>query len=338
MRRRLTAALLAVLLPVTACTLTGSSDATWHPAGEVTLVFGGDAHFHAEVAGLLASPETVLAPVHALLGSGDLALINLETPLTRRGQRQDKNYVFRADPVAATSLRAAGIDVVSLANNHTYDWGPEGLTDTIDAVRAQGVGTTGAGRDAAEAYAPWRITVRGVRIAVFGFDQIDELHGRAAATADSPGMAMATDVARASAAVSAARADSDLVVVMPHWGVEGNPCPTPVQKDFAARMIEAGADVIVGAHAHVLQGAGRSGDVYVAYGLGNLLFYYHPLYQPFSSRSGLLRLTVHRRQVTHAEFLPLRITRTGQPEAVTGWQADVATDNFRALRRCAELD
>ncbi|GAB7037161.1 MULTISPECIES: CapA family protein [Catenuloplanes] len=337
MRRRLTAALLAGLLPVTACALTGSSDATWHPAGELTLVFGGDAHFHAEVADLLVSPETVLAPVHPLLQGADLALINLETPLTTRGERQDKNYVFRADPVAATSLRAAGIDVVSLANNHTYDWGPDGLTDTIDAVSAQGVGTTGAGRNVEEAYTPWRVTVRGVRVAVFGFDQIDELHGRAAATTDRPGTAMATDVPRAVAAVSRARGDSDLVVVMPHWGVEGNPCPTPVQKDFAARMIEAGADVVVGAHAHVLQGAGRSDDAYVAYGLGNLLFYYHPLYQPFSSRSGLLRLTVHRRQVTNAEFLPLRITRTGQPEPVAGWQAGVAADNFHALRRCAGL-
>ncbi|MDP9799839.1 CheY-like chemotaxis protein [Catenuloplanes nepalensis] len=135
------------------------------------------------------------------------------------------------------------------------------------------------------------------------------------------------------AAVAGARRDSDLVVVLPHWGVEGNPCPTPAQRDFAARL--AGAGVIAGAHAHVLQGAGRLGDAYVAYGLGNLLFYYHPLYQPFSSRSGLLRLTILDREVTKAEFLPTVITRTGQPELVTGWQADVARQNAERLRACA---
>lgn len=336
MMRRAAAALLVAVLPVAGCAAR-AAEATWHPAGEVTLVLGGDVHFHAEVAALLTTPETVFDPVRTILESADVALVNLETPLTTRGVPEDKNYLFRADPVAATALSAAGIDAVSLANNHTYDRGPVGLLDTIDAVTARQVGTTGAGRDVVAAYRPWRVTVRGVRIAVFGFDQIDELHGRAAATVDRPGLAMATDVDRAVAAVTAARRDSDLIVVMPHWGVEGDPCPTPAQRTFAARMAAAGADVIAGAHAHVLQGAGRLGDAYVAYGLGNLLFYHHPRYQPFSSRSGLLRLTVHDREVTTAEFLPTLITATGRPRPLTGWQADLARDNLAQLTPCAGL-
>jgi hypothetical protein len=96
--------------------------------------------------------------------------------------------------------------------------------------------------------------VRGVRIAVFGFSQVDELTEQWSATPQRAGIAMAFDENRAIGAVAAARLDSDLVVVMPHWGTEGRPCPTRHQQSFARKLAVAGADIIVGAHAHVLQG------------------------------------------------------------------------------------
>jgi len=339
MRRRLTAAACAALLLVPAgC----ASDEAPEPAGaappEVTLTFAGDVHFEGRVDKLLDNPATAFGPVATELAKGDLTFVNLETAVTRRGKAEPKRYLFRARDAAVPALKAAGIDAVSLANNHSLDYGRQGLADTITTTRKGGVGVIGAGKDAAEAYKPWRRTVRGVRIAVLAFNQVDDLAEEWAAADGKAGLAMAFDTQRALGAVRAARADSDLVVVLPHWGPEGDRCPDRRQRDFADALIGAGADVIVGAHAHVLQGAGRSGDAYIAYGLGNFLWYSSGLFQPYSARAGVLRVTVRERKVVRSEFVPTVVSGTGQPSVVSGWRGDLARDNFTDLRDCAGLD
>lgn len=318
----------------------GTSSASAEPSAEpeITLTFAGDVHFEDRVAELLDDPATTFGPVAEELTEGDLTMVNLETPITTRGTAEDKRYVFRAPDASVPAMIAAGIDVVSLANNHTMDYGREGLADTIAKAEAGGLGTVGAGADIDEAFTPLRRTVEGVDIAIFAFSQVDDLAEEWAATPDRSGMAMAFDTERAYAAVRAARADSDLVVVLPHWGGEGDQCPTTRQQEFAAGLIDAGADVIVGAHSHVLQGAGRKGGAYVAYGLGNFLWYSEGLEQPFSARAGVLRLTVQGRDVVRSDFVPTVMTPTGQSEVLTGWRADLARHNFDELRTCADLD
>jgi poly-gamma-glutamate synthesis protein (capsule biosynthesis protein) len=333
-RRRLLAAALvpALLLASVSC---GAEPSGREP--EVVLTFGGDVHFEGRVQRLLATPGAAFGPAGTLLAAGDLALVNLETPITSRHSPEPKRYVFRADPAAAEALRSAGIDAVSLANNHSMDHGRAGLADTVTAARAAKVGVFGAGATIDEAFRPWRANVRGVRIAVFGFSQVDDLAESWTAGPQRAGMAMAFDTDRAVRAVSAARADSDLVVVMPHWGTEGDPCPSRRQQDFARRMADAGADIVVGAHAHVLQGEGRLGSAFVAYGLGNLLWYSAGLYPPFSARSGILTLTVRGRTVVRSDFSPVVISDSGRPEVLSGWRAEQARRNYAQLRTCAEL-
>jgi poly-gamma-glutamate synthesis protein (capsule biosynthesis protein) len=303
----------------------------------VTLTFGGDVHFQARVARLLDSPGTVFGPAAARLSDGDLSFVNLETPITSRGTAEPKTYLFRAGPQAARALTAAGVDAVTLANNHSMDYGRVGLADTFAAANAAHLGYFGAGRDVQQAYAPWRATVRGVRIAVFGFSQVDDLAESWAAGPKRSGVAMAFDTRRAAAAVEAARPDSDLIVVMPHWGEEGNRCPTQRQQDFAELMAHAGADVIVGAHAHVLQGGGYLGGTYVAYGLGNLLWYSGGLFPPYSSQSGILTLTLRGRKVVGTRFTPTVVSGTGRPRVLSGRDADIARLDYLRLRVCAGL-
>ncbi|WP_433796486.1 CapA family protein [Actinoplanes sp. CA-252034] len=307
------------------------------PEPEVVIAFGGDVHFEGRVQRLLTDPGSAFGPAAPLLSAADLTFVNLETPITRRDEPEPKRYVFRADPAAATALQAAGIDAVSLANNHAMDHGRGGLTDTITAARAARVGVFGAGQDIGEAYRPWRTEVRGVRVAVFGFSQVDDLADRWTAGPDRAGMAMAFDTDRAVRAVAAARTDNDLVVVMPHWGVEGDQCPSREQQDLARRLADAGADIVVGAHAHVLQGAGRLGSTFVAYGLGNLLWYSSGLFPPFSARSGILTLTVRGRTVVRSDFTPVLTSDSGRPQLLTGARADIARHNYATLTRCAEL-
>jgi poly-gamma-glutamate capsule biosynthesis protein CapA/YwtB (metallophosphatase superfamily) len=217
------------------------------------------------------------------------------------------------------------------------DYGRVGLADTMAAAGKGGLGTVGAGRDVHEAFRPWRRTVHGVRIAVLAVSQVDELAREWAAGPDRPGIATASDRERLLAAVRAARADSDLVVVFAHWGAEGDSCPERRQRHLAADLVAAGADVIVGAHAHVLQGAGRFGDAYVAYGLGNLLWYSSGLFQPDSGRAGILHLTVRNRRVIEARLVPTVMSASGRPAPLSGWRAGLAQHNFAGLARCAGL-
>jgi poly-gamma-glutamate synthesis protein (capsule biosynthesis protein) len=263
------------------------------PGGPLTLAFAGDVHFTGRTAPLLARPETAFGPIAAELSAADLAMVNLETAVTERGTPEPKQYHFRAPVSAFDAVRAAGVDVVTMANNHVLDYGQVGLADTLDNARRARFPYVGVGRTAAEAYSPYFVTVKGVKIGIVAFSQVHELEFAWAAKNDRPGVAVAVDVARAVAAVRAARADADLVIAFNHWGQEGNGCPTGEQKTLASRLAAAGADLIIGSHAHTLQGDGWIKDTYVAYGLANFVWYG----DSFSTETGVLRLTVEGRKV-----------------------------------------
>jgi poly-gamma-glutamate capsule biosynthesis protein CapA/YwtB (metallophosphatase superfamily) len=300
---------------------------------EITLAFGGDVHFTGRTAGLLREPAKAFGRAIPLLSNADLALVNLETAVTTRGKPEPKRYHFRAPASTYAALRGAGIDAASLANNHALDYGQIGLLDTLDSAKRASYPVFGAGRDATEAHRPWTTEVRGVRVAVLGFSQIRMLASTWAARDNRPGIAMAWDVERAVAAVTAARRDADLVIVFNHWGQEGNECPTADQKRFAGKLAAAGADIIVGTHAHTLQGDGWLGKTYVAYGLGNFLWYGNSA----STQTGVLRLTVRGRQVVRNEFVPAVVSGTGQPVPLTGAAAKRQRDRFADLRTCTGL-
>jgi poly-gamma-glutamate capsule biosynthesis protein CapA/YwtB (metallophosphatase superfamily) len=309
------------------------SSAVPSPAGEITLAFGGDVHFAGRNAVLLKNPATAFGPIASVLQSADLAMVNMETAITTRGTEEPKTFHFRAPPAALDAARAAGVDVVTFANNHVLDYGQVGLADTMDAARAASFPIVGIGRNATEAYTPWIANVRGVRIAFLAFSQIYMLASTWAARDDRPGVAMAFDLGRATAAVAAARQQADVVVVYNHWGQETNPCPTAEQRAFAAKLAEAGADVVLGAHAHVLQGDGWLGRSYVAYGLGNFVWYVNSR----TTDTGVLKLTLQGRAVVKNEFIPAAVTDTGQPKPLSGAAAARLSQRFASLRSCTGL-
>jgi poly-gamma-glutamate synthesis protein (capsule biosynthesis protein) len=321
--------------PVAASAAAAAPRESAEPAGDVTLAFAGDVHFMDRTAALLTDPASAFGPIADTLRGADVAMVNLETSVTDRGTPEPKQFHFRAPAKAFDAVKAAGVDVVTVANNHSLDYGQVGLGDTVDNARRAGVPAIGAGRDATEAYAPWVTSVRGTRIAFVAVSQIHELEFSWAAKDNRPGVAMAVDVARAAAAVRAARAQADVVVVYVHWGQEGNSCPTAEMKAFASQMSQAGATVVLGTHAHLLLGDGHLGKTYVAYGLGNFLWWRD---DAFSNDTGVLRLTLHDGAVTRSELVPASISRTtGQPLPVSGAEADRIVKKFGDLRGCTGL-
>ncbi|WP_199737078.1 MULTISPECIES: CapA family protein [Micromonospora] len=304
------------------------------PAGvEVRLAFAGDVHFTGRTLRLLDDPETAFGAIAPTLRDADVTLLNLETAVTDRGTPQPKTYHFRAPKTAFAALRAAGVDAVSIANNHILDYGRQGLSDTLDAAREARYPVFGAGRDTDAAYAPWLTTVRGLRIAVLGMSQVHDLAGSWRATDTRSGVAMAFDPARAAAAVRSAREQADLVIVFMHWGVEGNSCPSGEMRTFARRLSEAGADIVVGAHAHTLLAGGWLGQTYVHYGLGNFLWYG----SSHSTDSGVLTLTVRDRAVVDRRFVPATVSGNGQPVPVTGVGKQRILDKLATAQRCTGL-
>lgn len=302
----------------------------------VTIAFGGDVHFEGELRPqLLADPAAVLDPVEPVLASADLAVVNLETTITERGTPEAKEYTFRAPPSAVDAVRAGGIDVVSLANNHGMDFGTTGLEDTLLAEYASGFPFIGIGLDDTHAYEPFRTVIRGQRIAVIGATQVldDHLIGRWTAGPGKPGLASAKEVDRLTAEVRAARADSDTVVVFLHWGTQGMTCPNPQQQVLARALVDAGADVIVGTHAHRVLAGGMLGDAFVHYGLGNFVFY-GTAGGP-KAESGILTVTVTGRRVDRFEWLPARIAN-GVARPLSGAAAEEALARWRALRACTD--
>lgn len=285
---------------------------------------------------LATEPSTVLAEVAPVLQAADLAVVNLETALTDRGRPESKRFTFRAPSSALVALSGAGIDVASMANNHGLDYGAEGLSDTLAARREAPLGVVGIGATAADALAPFRTTINGWRISVIAATDVLDgpLEARWAATGSQPGVASAKRSADLEAAVSAARAESDTVVVVLHWGVEGASCPTERQRDLARALTTAGADVIVGSHAHRLQGAGRLGGAFVAYGLGNFAF---SASSPGAAATGVLRLSVAGRRVVSYEWVPAHIVGAA-PQPLQGDSAARALSAWHGLRTCTGLD
>ncbi|MGW0810485.1 CapA family protein [Nonomuraea sp. NPDC002799] len=302
-----------------------------------TISFGGDVHFEGVLRGRLASPRTALGPIAGVLRKADLTMVNLETAITTGGTpAPGKQFTFRAPATAFTALKAAGVDVVSMANNHGMDYMDTGLADSLAAIKRSKFPVVGIGANAAAAYKPYRKTVNGNRVAIIGATQVldAEFIQSWTATADKGGLASAKDEVSLLKAVRQARKSSDTVIVHLHWGTEMQKCPNAAQLSLAPKLVKAGADVVVGGHAHILLGSGYLDNAYVSYGMGNFVFYNSN--PATTGRTGVLTLTINGRKVLKDAWTPATI-QGGVPVPMTGTARTQAVTDWKALRSCAGL-
>jgi poly-gamma-glutamate synthesis protein (capsule biosynthesis protein) len=305
-------ALLCTMLWATSFASTGAarSDARHGKQAPTTirLIMVGDTCFArgVEQAAARAEASYPFTRMMADLQSADIAFGNLECALTRHDVAVPKKYNFRASPGWAKRLAAAGFSVVSLANNHSQDYGRRGLADTLQSLREAGVRAAGAGMTLAEAHRPQIIRRKGIVVAFLAylgmFPAILPIHP------SEPSVAMA-DLPQMKRDIAAARKKAGVVVVSLHAGAEMVRTPTWRQKSLSRGAIDAGADMVVGHHPHVVQAVEHYKGKTIFYSLGNFVFNPSPsfLRDPTGPWSAMAEVTVGPRGIVRTTLIPLRI-------------------------------
>ncbi|MBW5445015.1 CapA family protein [Cohnella sp. CFH 77786] len=283
--------------------------------GQISMAFVGDILPASSVARLLEKNgyDYPYRAVSGLLQSADIAAGNLESAITDRGTpEKNKQYLYRGSALALPAIREAGFDVLSLANNHTLDYGWVGLQDTMDALDDNQIHHMGSGNDDQEAFTPAYVEAQGITVAFIGVSHVVP-NVSWKADRNHPGVAETYNPTRAIAAIREAKNNADIVVVMVHWGDEYTDKPIAEQTNNGRKFIDAGADLVIGSHPHVLQGFEAYKGKWIAYSLGNFVF--SATKSPKSAETGVLiaecgkdgscALTLHPMLAQNAQPAPM---------------------------------
>ena len=321
MRTRLIAFCLS-LLALPACAVAEQ------PANEtLRLVFVGDVLLAGQAGRIMQRQGTAypLAKVSSILRGADVAFCNLECALTgkrvtsnsnvRQGKR--KLFIFKTPAKLGQALVDGGIDVVSLANNHAMNGGQAGLLETMRALDRLSVVFTGAGRNLKQARSSRALKAKGYTIAFLAYTDV----GGPGATKRDPGLALLrTGLPTVLKEIKAARRRADVVVVSYHWGVERRTKPSARQQAIARQSIDAGADLVIGHHPHVLQPVMVYKGKTIAYSLGNFVF---DSPRPISCRTAILQVEIDADGKQKIEQIPCRI-KNAQPNPMPAGQTQAS--------------
>ncbi len=307
-------------------------------AGEgppVTVAAVGDIMLGRGVGRLIAE-RGVDYPFEAISGrvrAADVGFANLESPFGTTGRALPGKMIwFRADPAAASGLRDAGFNVLTLANNHILDYDTECLLETLAVLDAHGIRWAGAGRHLEEAMAPALVTVNGVTLAFLGFSDFAHIYWSEsyprtfAATADRPGVAPA-DRSVVARAIAEARKVADFVIVAFHWGDEYVNYPNATQLETGRHAIAAGADLVLGSHPHAVQGFEFHRGGFIAYSLGNFIMDQR---RPIQCETMILEIEFLPSRVRQIRVVPAYI-EDARPAVLGGEEAAAALDKLRLL-------
>lgn len=253
--------------------------------GTVTMAFGGDVCFHDAYANMQSLQKrggkiesSISAELLAEMRQADILMLNNEFTYSKRGTPlQEKAFTFRSDPANVELLHEMGVDIVSVANNHVYDYGEDALFDTLDTLKNAGIPYVGAGRNLDEASAPFYYEINGRTIAYISATQVErndnpDTRGATEVTAGTFRCFTKEEFNRLLEAVRSADQKADLTVVYIHWGTENTDELHWAQEWQAPELVAAGADLIVGDHPHCLQAIDYIDGVPVFYSLGNFWF------------------------------------------------------------------
>ena len=245
------------------------------------------------------------------LQEADILFGNLEGPISDQGKNVGSIYSFRADPKAIEGLKYAGFDVLSLANNHMLDYGRDALEDTFKRLKEAGIDYVGGGINEQEAYSLLIKEIKGIKIAFLAYTDLGPESWKA--TEEYSGMAWINnkDMEKIKKDIEKAKEESDILIVSLHSGKEYSTTPSFFQSYFFKICIDAGADIGIGHHPHVVQDVEEYGDGWIAYSLGNFVFD-----QGFSEEtmeSCLLRITIKDKKIDQVSCQKIKISDLFQP-------------------------
>lgn len=281
-----------------------------------TLLFVGDMMFDRYIKRAINEAQDPLLPfarIAQTLQEADLAIGNLEGPISDRGTKQGSIYSFRFEPVGTiNALQHAGFDIVTLANNHIWDYGWPAALDTMRHLTAVGISYIGFGNNFEEANTPVIKTVNDTAIAFLGYT---EFYGKGLWADEQLGLSefVPDNIAKRVSGLKNSGA-ADLVVVSVHWGEEYETSSNALQQKVARQLIDAGADLIIGHHPHVPQEIEQYKHGFIVYSLGNFVFD-----QNFSAdtRHGLMfKALVKDKKIVGTESIEVKFTQQYQPYRV----------------------
>ena len=283
------------------------------PPKPVTLAFTGDVMFGRTVNDhmLATAPDDPYPFTYTaeFLRGFDLTIGNLECVISQLGQPVPKSYNFRGDARAYDRLQNAGFDLVSVANNHSGDYGKEAFVDEFLTLPSRSLTPIGGGLNQQQAHMPVFRTVRDTTIAFLAYDEIDPYSF--AATDTTPGHAWLTAEALQQD-IAVARASADVVIPFVHWGVEYYTGLTAHQRQLAQVALDAGADLVVGAHPHVIEPYETYKGKLIVYSLGNFVF--DNMLEEVVRRGNILTLTIQKNQLLDWKLVTTRIGDWGEPK------------------------
>jgi poly-gamma-glutamate capsule biosynthesis protein CapA/YwtB (metallophosphatase superfamily) len=303
-------------------------------ARSITLIAGGDVSFGRKFGQRLLRDANFdpFRSISPLLHAGDLRFVNLESVLSDQGGETEhpvRPLTFVGPPSAALGLARAGIELVSVANNHAWDYGKSAFLESLEHLTRAGVAYTGGAGSEGDAFEPRRVAIRGWSTAWFAVTDIWN-RGIEGEPEAEPHVAFARTGA-VIGAIERARSKFDLVIVSYHGGCEYSEHIAREQRAFARAAMAAGADAVIGHHPHVPQGVEWFEERPVLYSLGNLVFNQHRDHA-WTGRGFLARMTLVRNERMRLELCPYRITEEGPVAAFADTPPDFGVYE-RYLRR-----
>jgi poly-gamma-glutamate capsule biosynthesis protein CapA/YwtB (metallophosphatase superfamily) len=326
--------------------LSSAPEMTMLVAGDVTLGYHYQEFVDEQVSKGRPRDEMIawgFDQVRNLTKDADVFVVNLECPFTEHAQKIAKNFNFKARPELVAALLSGGVDVVSLANNHMLDYGPEGLFDTLNTLDTHGVAHFGAGRSLSAAREPALVKRNGLTVAFLGYFFLGDRNiepPEVIALEGQPGVAGHFNDITAlrkmmEVDIKAARKKADHVIPYFHWGREGFSTVEPYQTELAHLAIDLGASAVIGSHPHVLQGIELYRGKVIAYSLGNFVFGGN--WNPKDKRTALLELSITKTAISVTRVIPAFSDAYPevpvQPFVASGDQADATLKHLSAISR-----
>lgn len=304
-----------------------SADPSPPTPADVWVTAGGDVIGGFGVKNLVQSMgDELFASIAPSFQKSDFGFVNLESPLTEGGDPQSwKDVVIKGDPKLAPAMAAAGINVVTMANNHAGDQGTEGILDSIKHCNDNGIAVVGAGKDLKRAQRAAVLTTdAGAKVAFLGFSDVLPVGfpATSASAGISPGR---SDLGAVKDVIKAARKKADVVIVGWHWNFEYKRAPSTLEVTEGRAAIDAGADIVFAHHPHLLNGVEEYHGGLIFYSLGNLVF------SGFSGETAetiIVRTRIAPERID-AQLIPVAIDTAGKPSLAKGSAAESILQRFR---------